>query len=168
MIREKAKDLLTKLKQGFGSATIFGSSYYDEETLQIIEIITNECKAKVINEDGKSISYESDIYIQDIKEIIQQLLTDKNTIKNSLVSKLTSIPEKNIAGVMKPLEVYKKVNEKGIPYIEIEKPFPEDITEIITGQVNQEELMRLVIKPYIATLCKRDERLSKRNRVLLY
>ena len=39
MIREKAKDLLTKLKQGFGSATLFGSSYYDEETLQIIEII---------------------------------------------------------------------------------------------------------------------------------
>ena len=31
MIREKAKVLLTKLKQGTGSATIFGSSYYDDE-----------------------------------------------------------------------------------------------------------------------------------------
>ena len=31
MIREKAKDLLTRLKQGSGSATLFGSSYYDEK-----------------------------------------------------------------------------------------------------------------------------------------
>ena len=31
MIREKAQDLLNLLKQGKGSATIFGSSYYDDE-----------------------------------------------------------------------------------------------------------------------------------------
>ena len=81
MIREKAKDLLTKLKQGSGSATIFGSSYYDEETLQIIEIIANECKAKIIEKNGDIKKYESDIFFQQVKEIWTDCDNDTLLIK---------------------------------------------------------------------------------------
>ena len=36
MIQEKAKELYKALKQGKGSATLFGVSYYDDETRKII------------------------------------------------------------------------------------------------------------------------------------
>ena len=163
MIREKAKDLLTKLKQGSGSATIFGSSYYDEETLQIIEIIANECKAKIIEKNGDIKKYESDIFFQQVKEIVTQLLTDKNSVKNSLVSTLTRIEGRNIPGIMQEVKVEKKLNERGIPYIDIDKPFPDDFHEIISGQINRQELEREVIKPYLARVCKQEKRLSKRH-----
>ena len=163
MIREKAKDLLTKLKQGKGSATIFGSSYYDEETQKIIEVITNENKAAIVEKDGAIKKYESDIYISDVRGIIEQLLTDKNSIRNSLVCKLTRVPGRNIPGIMEEIVVVKKVNERGIPYIDIEKPLPDNYHEIISGQINRDELERQVIKPYIARVCKDDKRLSKRH-----
>ena len=163
MIREKAKGLLTKLKQGTGSATIFGSSYYDEETQKIIQVITNENKATIVKKDGAIRKYESDIYISDVREIIEQLLSDKNSIKNSLVCKLTRVSGRNIPGIMEEVTVAKKVNERGIPYIDIDKPLPDNFHEIISGQINREELERQVIKPYLARICKDDKRLSKRH-----
>ena len=164
MIREKAKDLLTKLKRGSGSATIFGSSYYDDEILKIIDIVTNECKSTVISSDGIKRRYESDIKIHDIKDLIKQLLTDKNTIKNSLVSQLTTIVGLDIPGPMAEVSVNKKVNEKGLPYIEVEKPLPDDLSQIITGEINREEFLKKVIRPYVARICKYDPELSKRHR----
>lgn len=163
MIREKAKDLLTKLKQGTGSATLFGSSYYDEETLKIIEIITNQCKAKLIEEDGTIKKYESNILIENVKEIVMQLLTDNNTVKNSLICILTQNGERNIPGITKEVRIEKKVNEKGIPYIDINTPFPDNFHEIISGQINREELEREIIKPYLARVCKKQKELSKRH-----
>lgn len=163
MIREKAKDLLTRLKQGSGSATLFGSSYYDEETLKIINVITNECKSKLMKEDGTIKKYESNIFIHNVEEIVMQLLSDKNSVKNSLVSTLTSVEERNIPGIMQEAKVKKKVNEKGIPYIDIDKPLPDNFKEIISGQINREELEREVIKPYIARVCKKEKQLSKRH-----
>lgn len=163
MIREKAKDLLIKLKQGTGSATLFGSSYYDEETLKIIEIITNQCKAKLIEEDGTIKKYESNILIENVKEIVMQLLTDKNTVKNSLICILTQNEERNIPGITKEVKIEKKVNEKGIPYIDINNPFPNNFHEIISGQINREELEREIIKPYLARVCKNQKELSKRH-----
>lgn len=163
MIREKAKDILTKLKQGTGSATIFGSSYYDEETLKIIEIITNQCKAKLIEKDGTIKKYESNILIQNVEEIVMQLLTDKNSIKNSLICILTRNEERNIPGITKEVKIEKKVNEKGIPYIDIENPLPDNFHEILSGQINREELERKVIKPYLARVCKNQKQLSKRH-----
>ena len=163
MIREKAKGLLTKLKQGTGSATIFGSSYYDEETQKIIQVITNENKATIVKKDGAIRKYESDIYISDVREIIEQLLSDKNSIKNSLVCKLTRVSGRNIPGIMEEVTVAKKVNERGIPYIDIDKPLPDNFHEIISGQINREELERQVIKPYLARVCKDDKKLSRRH-----
>ena len=163
MIREKAKDLLTRLKQGSGSATLFGSSYYDEETLKIISIITNENKAKLMKEDGTIKKYESNIFIQNVEDIVMQLLSDKNSVKNSLVSTLTRVEERNIPGIMQEAKVEKKVNEKGIPYIDIDKPLPDNFNEIISGQINREELEKEVIKPYIARICKNEKQLSKRH-----
>lgn len=163
MIREKAKALLEKLKQGTGSATIFSSSYYDEETLKIIEIITNECKAKLIKEDGQVKKYESDIFIDKVKEIVEQLLANKNSVKNSLVRDLTKVEDRNIPGITKEVKVEKKLNQQGIPYIDIEKPFPDNFHEIISGQINREELEKNVIKPYIARICKNEKRLSKKH-----
>ena len=163
MIREKAKDLLIKLKQGKGSATIFGSSYYDDEIQQIIEIITNECKSTIMKRDGTTKRYESDIYIESVKEIVQQLLTDKNTIKNSIVFRLTSIPQRSIPGITTQIRIEKKVDERGIPYIDIDKPLPDNFHEIISGQINREQLEREVIKPYIARLCKKEKKLTKRH-----
>ena len=43
MIQEKAKELYEELKQGNGSASLFGVNYYDEESRNIIEVISNEC-----------------------------------------------------------------------------------------------------------------------------
>lgn len=163
MIREKAKGLLTKLKQGTGSATIFGSSYYDEETQKIIQVITNENKATIVKKDGAIRKYESDIYISDVREIIEQLLSDKNSIKNSLVCKLTRVSGRNIPGIMEEVTVAKKVNERGIPYIDIDKPLPDNFHEIVSGQINREELERQVIKPYLARVCKDDKKLSRRH-----
>ena len=164
MIREKAKYLLTKLKEGTGSTTIFCSSYYDEETLKIIDIVTNECKSTVISSDGIKRRYESDIKIHNIKDLIKQLLTDKNTIKNSLVSELTTIAGLNIPGPMIEVRVNKKVNENGLPYIEVEKPLPDNLNKILTGDINREELLEEVIRPYVARICKYDPELSKRHR----
>lgn len=164
MIREKAKELLTKLKQGSGSTTIFGSSYYDDEVLKIIDIITNECKSTVTSTDGIERRYESDIKIHTIKDIIKQILTDKNTIKNSLVSQLTTIDGVNIPGPMAEVAINKKVNEKGVPYIEVENPLPDNLDLILSGEINREELLRKVIKPYVAKICKYDPELSKRHR----
>lgn len=163
MIREKAQDLLNLLKKGKGSATIFGSSYYDEEILKIIEIVTNECKSTVTRKDGTSKRYESDIAIHNIREIIQQLLTDKNTIKNSLVSTLTRIPGRDIPGIMTHIKIDKKVNEKGLPYIEIDKPFPENFKQIISGEIDREALMNAVIKPYVAGIIRENKILSKKH-----
>ena len=163
MIREKARNLINLLKEGSGYATIFSSSYYDEEIQKIIEILTNECKSTIVKEDGKSRKYESDIYFNDIKEIVQQLLTDKNTIKNSLVSKLTRVPKRNIAGIMTPIKVHKKINKEGIPYIEIDKPFPDNLNQILCGELNREEFIGKIIKPYIARLCRNNEELSKKH-----
>ena len=163
MIREKAQNLLNLLKQGKGSATIFGSSYYDEEVLKIIEIATNECKSTVMKKDGTSKRYESDTYIHNIREIIQQLLTDKNTIKNSLVSTLTRIPGRDIPGIMTPIKIDKKVNEKGLPYVEIDKPFPENFKQIISGEIDREALTKKVIKPYIARIIRQNKQLSKKH-----
>ena len=163
MIREKSKELLNLLKEGKGSATIFGSSYYDDETLQIIEIATNECKSTVIREDGTSKRYESDTNIHYIKEIIQQLLTDKNIIKNSLVSKLTRIPGRDIAGITVPINISKKIKENGIPYIKINKPLPDNLSQIISNEKGREEFLKTIIKPYVARLAKKESELSKRH-----
>ena len=163
MIREKAKELLNLLKQGNGSATMFGSSYYDEETRKIIQIISNECKATIIKKDGTIKRHESDILLGDIEELVQHLLSDKNTIKNSLVQVLTANKENSIPGITIPIKIEKNINEEGLPYISINKPFPDNFCEIISGQINREELEKKVIKPYLARVCKEEKRFIKKT-----
>lgn len=162
MIKEKAKELLNKLKGGTGSTTIFGSSYYDEETRKIIEVATNECKSTVITEDGKQKRYESDLSINNVREVIEQLLSDKNSIKGSLVGRI--LTQRGIPGLVKEVKVAKRVNEKGIPYLDINKPFPDDFEKILIGKYNEAELFKKVIKPYISRVCKQAPQLSKKHR----
>lgn len=64
MIQEKAKELYEELKQGKGSASLFGVNYYDEETRKIIEVITNECKALYRDKNNVQKRHESDLDIK--------------------------------------------------------------------------------------------------------
>lgn len=77
MIQEKAKELYGELKQGKGSASLFGVNYYDEETRKIIEVITNECKASYRDKNNVQKRHESDLDIKTVREIVEQLLSDK-------------------------------------------------------------------------------------------
>lgn len=162
-MKEKAKKLLEELKSGKGCSTLFGESYYDDDINKIIEVATNECKSTVIYENGQSKSYESDIPIYQVREIIMQLLSDKNTLKHSLAGAIMKDSKRGIPGLVQELKLEKKVNDKGIPYIEVEKPFSDDFKQILCGDNNKEELLENVIKPYIATICKEDKELSKRH-----
>ena len=124
MIQEKAKELYEELKQGKGSASLFGINYYDEETRKIIEVITNECKASYRDKNNVQKRYESDLDIKTVREIVEQLLSDKGEIKNSLIAKLTT--QRGIPGLTKAMKIEKKVSEKGLPYLTMDKPFPDD------------------------------------------
>ena len=48
----------------------------------------------------------------------------------------------------------KKGSEKGLPYLTMDKPFPDDFTSILTGVPNREELVKNIINPYVARLSK--------------
>ena len=140
MIQEKAKELYEELKQGKGSASLFGVNYYDEETRKIIEVITNEYRDK----NNVQKRHESDLDIKTVREIVEQLLSDKGEIKNSLIAKLTT--QRGIPGLTKAMKIEKKVSEQGLPYLTMDKPFPDDFTSILTGVPNREELMKNIIK----------------------
>jgi hypothetical protein len=73
------------------------------------------------------------------------------------------MPERDMPGIMIPVKVDKKVNEKGLPYIEIDKPFPDKFKQIINGEINREELNKLVIKPYVARIIRDNKQLSKKH-----
>lgn len=161
MIQEKAKELYEELKQGKGSASLFGVNYYDEETRKIIEVITNECKALYRDKNNVQKRHESDLNIKTVREIVEQLLSDKGEIKNSLIAKLTT--QRGIPGLTKAMKIEKKVSEQGLPYLTMDKPFPDDFTSILTGVPNREELMKNIINPYVARLSKQTPELAKKH-----
>ena len=164
MIREKAKELLNLLNQGKGCPTLFNNNYYDEEVKKIIEIATNECKSKVLLSNGTTKQYESSISIDNIRDIIYQLLSEKNTIKNSLVRELTSIPKKGIEGILTPVKIDKKVSQEGIPYIDVEKPLPDNFLSIINkNEKTKEQFIKEILTPYLNSVCKQDPKLSKKH-----
>ena len=150
MIQEKAKELYKALKQGKGSATLFGVSYYDDETRKIIEVLTNECKAAYVNKDGIIRKHESDIDINIVRQIVEQLLCDKGEIKNTLIANLTT--QRGIPGITRAMQIEKKVDENGLPYLEMDKPFPDNFNSLLVGEPNKQDLIRNVIKPYVARL----------------
>ena len=161
MIQEKAKELYKALKQGKGSATLFGVSYYDDETRKIIEVLTNECKAAYVNKDGIIRKHESDIDINIVRQIVEQLLCDKGEIKNTLLANLTT--QRGIPGITRAMQIEKKVDENGLPYLEMDKPFPDNFNSLLVGEPNKQDLIRNVIKPYVARLSKQTPQLSKKH-----
>ncbi len=161
MIQEKARKIYELLKQGKGLTSVFGENYYDDETRKIIEVITNECKSTYTSKTKQKRVHESEIDIKTVRAIVEQLLSDKSEIKNTIVAELTS--QNGIRGITKPIKIEKKVSEKGLLYLDIEEPFPENFTEILTGNPNREELMEKVIKPYAARVARKDPQLSKKH-----
>ena len=158
---EKARSLYESLKNGKGLATLFGISYYDDEIREIIEVLTNECKATYVDKNGIKKRHESDIDIKTVREIVEQLLCDKGEIKNTLVAKLTN--QRGVPGITKAMKIEKRVSENGLPYLEMDKPFPDNCTSILLGENNKEELIQNVIKPYVARLSKQTPQLSKKH-----
>lgn len=61
--------------------------------------------------------------IKTVREIVEQLLSDKGEIKNSLIAKLTT--QRGIPGLTKAMKIEKKVSEQGLPYLTMDKPFPD-------------------------------------------
>lgn len=161
MIQEKAKKLYEELMQGKGLATLFGISYYDDETRKIIEVLTNECKASYMGSDGIIKRHESNIDIKTVREIVEQLLCDKGEIKNTLIANLTT--QRGIPGITKAMKIEKKIDENGLPYLEMDKPFPDNFNSLLVGEYNKQELIQNVIKPYVARLSKQTPQLSKKH-----
>lgn len=160
MIKAKAKSLLELLRAGKGISGKF-SNYYDKETGKIIDVIVNECKSLVRNSDGKLQKYESEISIGHIREIVDQLMSDRNTIGS--VQAGVVMRDNGILGLAKELKVTKTVDEQGKLKLDIEKPFPDNFKDILTGTYNEKELKEKIIKPYVAGLCEENEGLSKRH-----
>lgn len=160
MIKAKAKNLLELLRAGKGIAGRF-SNYHDKETGKIIDIIVNECKSLVRNSEGNLQRYESEVCIGHIREIVNQLMSDKNTIGS--VQAGVVMRDNGILGLAKELKVTKTVDEQGKLKLDIEKPFPDNFKDILIGEYNEKELKEKIIKPYVAGLCEENEELSKRH-----
>lgn len=160
MIKAKAKNLLDLLREGKGISGRF-SNYYDKETGKIIDVIVNECKSLVKNSEGELRQYESTTSIGHIREIVDQLLSDKNIIGS--VQAGVVMRNNGILGLAKELKVTKTVDEHGKLKLDIEKPFPDNFRDILTGTYNEKELREKIIKPYVAGLCEESEELSKRH-----
>lgn len=71
--------------------------------------------------------------------------------------------QRGIPGLTKAMKIEKKVSEQGLPYLTMDKPFPDDFTSILTGVPNREELMKNVINPYVARLSKQTPELAKKH-----
>ena len=160
MIRAKARNLLELLRTGKGISGKF-SNYYDKETGKIIDVIVNECKSLVKNSEGELRQYESTTSIGHIREIVNQLLSDRNTI--GPVQAGVIMRDNGILGLSKELKVIKIVDKYGKLKLDIEKPFPDNFRDIIMGIYNERELTEKIIKPYVAGLCEESEELSKRH-----
>ena len=160
MIRAKARNLLELLRTGKGISGKF-SNYYDKETGKIIDVIVNECKSLVKNSEGELRQYESTTSIGHIREIVNQLLSDRNTI--GPVQAGVIMRDNGILGLSKELKVIKTVDKYGNLKLDIEKPFPDNFRDIIMGIYNERELTEKIIKPYVAGLCEESEELSKRH-----
>lgn len=160
MIKTKARNLLELLREGKGISGKF-YNYHDKETRKIIDIIVNECKSLVRNSEGELRKYESIISIGHIREIVNQLLSDKNTIGS--VQAGVIMRDDGILGLAKELKTSKTVDEQGKLKIKIEKPFPDNFKDILIGRNNEKELTEKIIKPYLAGLCEENEELSKRH-----
>lgn len=160
MIKAKAKNLLELLRAGKGIGGKF-SNYYDKETGKIIDVIVNECKSLIRNSEGKLQKYESELSIGHIREIVNQLMSDRNTIGS--VQAGVVMRDNGILGLAKELKVTKTVDEQGKLKLDIEKPFPDNFKDILTGTYNEKELKEKIIKPYVAGLCEENEELSKRH-----
>ncbi len=160
MIKAKAKSLLELLRAGKGIGGKF-SNYYDKETGKIIDVIVNECKSLARNSEGKLQKYESELSIGHIREIVDQLMSDRNTIGS--VQAGVVMRDNGILGLAKELKVTKTVDEQGKLKLDIEKPFPDNFRDILTGTYNEKELKEKIIKPYVAGLCEGNEELSKRH-----
>ena len=133
MIKAKARNLLELLREGKGIGGRF-SNYHDKETGKIIDVIVNECKSIVKNSEGELRKYESMISIGHIKEIVDQLLSDRNTI--GAVQAGVVMRDDRILGLAKELKVSKTVDEQGKLKIDIEKPFPDNFRDILIGNYN--------------------------------
>lgn len=72
--------------------------------------------------------------------------------------------QRGIPGLTKAMKIEKKVSEQGLPYLTMDKPFPDDFTSILTGVPNREELMKNIINPYVARLSKQTPELAKSTR----
>ena len=160
MIKAKARNLLELLREGKGIGGRF-SNYHDKETGKIIDVIVNECKSLVKNSEGELRQYESTTSIGHIREIVDQLLSDKNII--GAVQAGVVMRNNGILGLAKELKVTKTVDEHGKLKLDIEKPFPDNFRDILTGTYNEKELREKIIKPYVAGLCEESEELSKRH-----
>lgn len=160
MIKAKARNLLELLREGKGIGGRF-SNYHDKETGKIIDVIVNECKSIVKNSEGELRKYESMISIGHIREIVDQLLSDRNTI--GAVQAGVVMRDDRILGLAKELKVSKTVDEQGKLKIDIEKPFPDNFRDILIGNYNERELTEKIIKPYVAGLYEESEELSKRH-----
>lgn len=104
MIKAKAKNLLELLRAGKGIGGKF-SNYYDKETGKIIDVIVNECKSLIRNSEGKLQKYESELSIGHIREIVNQLMSDRNTIGS--VQAGVVMRDNGILGLAKELKVTK-------------------------------------------------------------
>ena len=160
MIKAKARNLLELLQAGKGIGGQF-SNYYDKETGKIIDVIVNECKALVRNSEGKLRKYESELSIGHIREIVNQLVSDRNTIGS--VQAGIVMRDNLILGLSKELKVTKTVDKQGKLKLDIERPFPDNFGEILIGVYNEKELKEKIIKPYVAGLCEENAELSKRH-----
>ena len=137
MIKAKARNLLELLQAGKGIGGQF-SNYYDKETGKIIDVIVNECKALVRNSEGKLRKYESELSIGHIREIVNQLVSDRNTIGS--VQAGIVMRDNMILGLSKELKVTKTVDKQGKLKLDIERPFPDNFGEILIGVYNEKEL----------------------------
>ncbi len=137
MIRAKARNLLELLRTGKGISGKF-SNYYDKETGKIIDVIVNECKSLVKNSEGELRQYESTTSIGHIREIVNQLLSDRNTIGS--VQAVVIMRDNGILGLSKELKVIKTVDKYGKLKLDIEKPFPDNFRDIIMGIYNEREI----------------------------